>query len=321
MPVAMEKALERVANKRGLTGKERDAFVYGTMRKTGWKPKREVDKKPKSIAMKTRLDRLIELNDNTSELMEFKKVWDPETETWVDDGRPSAAANLAVGAGVLGVGGYAGHRAIDNAGGYGAVARRGVSAVANNPSIKRGVDYAAKVGTQAKYARNLAGTLKSSPMALVKDLLKRVKGVRFESREQRIISLNSKLNETLQFGIDSGVLKVGGILGGVIAGGNIGRLASKKKYNRTTGQWEDASGKPTGKINWPAEASSLAGGGAVIAGIHAAPTVKRKASATRVAISKTINRANADYASGFEPRVVKGVTRIVKSAYKAARYA
>lgn len=42
MPVAMEKALERVADQKGLTGKRRAAFVYGSMRNAGWKPEREV---------------------------------------------------------------------------------------------------------------------------------------------------------------------------------------------------------------------------------------------------------------------------------------
>lgn len=41
MPKALEKKLEKEATKQGLTGKKKDAFVYGTLRKTGWKPERE----------------------------------------------------------------------------------------------------------------------------------------------------------------------------------------------------------------------------------------------------------------------------------------
>lgn len=38
MPKEMERKLKATAKKKGL-GKERtDAYVYGTMRKTGWKP-------------------------------------------------------------------------------------------------------------------------------------------------------------------------------------------------------------------------------------------------------------------------------------------
>lgn len=39
MPVAMERALKKSARKKGLTGKSRDAYVYGTMmRETNWRP-------------------------------------------------------------------------------------------------------------------------------------------------------------------------------------------------------------------------------------------------------------------------------------------
>lgn len=41
MPKKMEAALKREAQKKGLTGERKDAYVYGAMRKTGWKPKRE----------------------------------------------------------------------------------------------------------------------------------------------------------------------------------------------------------------------------------------------------------------------------------------
>ena len=40
MPVAMERALKRQAKKKGLSKKRTGAYVYGTMRKTGWKPSR-----------------------------------------------------------------------------------------------------------------------------------------------------------------------------------------------------------------------------------------------------------------------------------------
>ncbi len=40
MPKALERKLKKQAKKKGLTGKRADAYVYGTMRKTGWKPKK-----------------------------------------------------------------------------------------------------------------------------------------------------------------------------------------------------------------------------------------------------------------------------------------
>jgi hypothetical protein len=41
MPKAMEKKLKAEAKKKGLTKKRAGAFIYGTMRKMGWKPKKK----------------------------------------------------------------------------------------------------------------------------------------------------------------------------------------------------------------------------------------------------------------------------------------
>lgn len=41
MPKAMEAALRRQADKHKWSKEHKDAFVYGTMRRMGWKPKRE----------------------------------------------------------------------------------------------------------------------------------------------------------------------------------------------------------------------------------------------------------------------------------------
>ncbi len=43
MPKEMEERLKKQARKKGLSGKKAAAYVYGTMRKTGWKPPRERD--------------------------------------------------------------------------------------------------------------------------------------------------------------------------------------------------------------------------------------------------------------------------------------
>jgi hypothetical protein len=41
MPEELEKKLEKEADKKGLTGKRKGAYVWGTMRKLGWKPKKQ----------------------------------------------------------------------------------------------------------------------------------------------------------------------------------------------------------------------------------------------------------------------------------------
>jgi hypothetical protein len=39
MPGKLERRLRRQARKKGLTVRQQDAYVYGTLRKTGWRPK------------------------------------------------------------------------------------------------------------------------------------------------------------------------------------------------------------------------------------------------------------------------------------------
>jgi hypothetical protein len=41
MPQELENELRRKGRKKGLKGKRLDAYVYGVLRKTGWRPKRE----------------------------------------------------------------------------------------------------------------------------------------------------------------------------------------------------------------------------------------------------------------------------------------
>lgn len=38
MPLALERKLKAEARRKGLTGRHAAAYVYGTMRKTGWTP-------------------------------------------------------------------------------------------------------------------------------------------------------------------------------------------------------------------------------------------------------------------------------------------
>ncbi len=41
MPKKVERKLKKKAKEKGLKGKKKDAYVYGALRKTGWKPKKE----------------------------------------------------------------------------------------------------------------------------------------------------------------------------------------------------------------------------------------------------------------------------------------
>jgi hypothetical protein len=41
MPKALERKLKIEARKKGLKGERADAYVYGTLRRTGWRPKKK----------------------------------------------------------------------------------------------------------------------------------------------------------------------------------------------------------------------------------------------------------------------------------------
>ena len=45
MPVKLEKQLKKQAKKKGLKGTSADAYVFGALRKTGWKPSTQKKKK------------------------------------------------------------------------------------------------------------------------------------------------------------------------------------------------------------------------------------------------------------------------------------
>ena len=49
MPKAMERALKKKAKKKGLSKERQDAYVYGTMRKTGWVPSTQKKKGRKKV--------------------------------------------------------------------------------------------------------------------------------------------------------------------------------------------------------------------------------------------------------------------------------
>ena len=55
MPKELEEKLKRKAREKGLRGERADAYVYGTMRKTGWVPERE--RRHKSTVKKHKYDR------------------------------------------------------------------------------------------------------------------------------------------------------------------------------------------------------------------------------------------------------------------------
>src|SRR6266478_4473591 len=103
MPAALERKLKKEANKEGIKGKHKDAYVYGTLRKTGWKPKREM------AAM-----------DKITHLQEINKKLDICFDYDEDDKNHTHPLLGAAGLAAAGAGGVLGHQAISRTGGYAA---------------------------------------------------------------------------------------------------------------------------------------------------------------------------------------------------------
>lgn len=54
MPKELEARLKEEAREMGLTGEHADRYVYGTMRKIGWKPSRKWRKKAAKLEMNSK---------------------------------------------------------------------------------------------------------------------------------------------------------------------------------------------------------------------------------------------------------------------------
>jgi hypothetical protein len=112
MPVALERKLKKQVAGKKMSKDRKDAYVYGTLRKTGWKPKRE-----KKMSNTQKLIRLSEINHDLDSVIQFD---------YYDQRQRSLAGDVALvggGAATIG-GGYLAHRGIQKAGGYGKFAQQ-----------------------------------------------------------------------------------------------------------------------------------------------------------------------------------------------------
>lgn len=101
MPAALERKLKKEAKKKGI--KDKDAYVYGTLRKTGWKPSRE-----KKMDNQSKLVRLERIDKNLDSIIQFQ--YDQNQHPLLKTGTTAA----------VGAGGLALHQAVKRTGGYGA---------------------------------------------------------------------------------------------------------------------------------------------------------------------------------------------------------
>jgi hypothetical protein len=53
MPKKLERELRQKAIQKRLTGEKKDRYIYGTLMKTGWRPKRDGNKHSQSSTVET----------------------------------------------------------------------------------------------------------------------------------------------------------------------------------------------------------------------------------------------------------------------------
>jgi hypothetical protein len=176
MPAALERALKRRAAKLGLGKERKDAYVYGTLRKTGWKP---------SHQMNTPNDRLIRLGAIKKNLDSIVQLQYEDPYVEKKDKFPLAVGGAGA---VAGAGGVLAHQAIKRSGGY--AANLGAAKAAS----RFGPDLLAKATGQAFSPGRAAGSALWKMKNLAKPLLGRFG---LESKEKEI-SMDETLLEPFQ---------------------------------------------------------------------------------------------------------------------------
>jgi hypothetical protein len=92
MPAVLERALKRKVAKKGWSEERKDAYVYGTLRKTGWKP--STQKKKKEMSSK---ERILELNRKLDDLIQFQVTDADPTAGMFGGADPGIQQNLLAG--------------------------------------------------------------------------------------------------------------------------------------------------------------------------------------------------------------------------------
>lgn len=92
MPAALERKLKRQAAKKDWSEERKDAYVYGTLRKTGWKPSTQKKKKEMSS-----LDRIVQLSRKLDDLVQFQFKHADPTAAMFGGADPGIQARLRAG--------------------------------------------------------------------------------------------------------------------------------------------------------------------------------------------------------------------------------
>lgn len=176
MPAALERALKRKIASKNWSAERKDAYVYGTLRKTGWKPSTQKKHNMSTIA---KVIRLSSINKRLDQIIEFQ--YDDEEEAK----RRGLLKTATVGAGAAGVGTAGlyglGKLAPVSAGGQGltlggAVHDVGYGAAPVIRGIKQGVGIAGPaIASAAKTAYGTAAPVAQRGIGALGSLLKKIR--------------------------------------------------------------------------------------------------------------------------------------------------
>lgn len=206
MPKALERKLKRQVAGKDWSEERKDAYVYGVLRKTGWKP--STQKKSKQMSANDRVIRLAAINDRLNQIVQFQNTDDDDEQRRQ---RLATLGKIGIGAGALGAGaaglygvGKMAPTAI-GAGPGGVYQLPGQSALGAAKSLGSDISSIGSGG-----ARNIGSTIArgagiagQAGLSSAKDLLRRAAlksaEVLASSKMERLIQLNEKLNSNIEF--------------------------------------------------------------------------------------------------------------------------
>lgn len=195
MPAALERALKRKVAGKNWSEERKDAYVYGTLRKTGWKPSHQKEKK---MSTEDRVVRLSQISGNLDKILQFQDDDD-------DDRKNKTLRNVAIGAGALGAGGAVGYGLAQRYPAIGQAASSTISGIKGATQtgyglVKQGYEAAAPAVTSAaKTAYGAAKPVVKKGLGAAGDLLSKI-AMKFEgSKIERLIQLNKALGDTIEF--------------------------------------------------------------------------------------------------------------------------
>lgn len=197
MPVKLERSLKRKVAGKNWSEERKDAYVYGTLRKTGWKP--STQKKEKKMSAQDRVIKLSQINKNLDSVIKFDRYQ-------YDDDDPTLAGKTATVAGETAAAGTAGAAGLYGLGKLAPtrLGGQGLSPLGAAHDVGYGVRPIARgIAQGAGVVKGAVGGAFKSGLGSAKDLLRRaaLRSASFlaSAKYERLVELNQKLDGVVEF--------------------------------------------------------------------------------------------------------------------------